>query len=134
MASKHVTRSIRGSTIFLGNTAGSSIRQINKTFIQGLLTRQDQEFFKSLHKPKRRKQYRKITLLVSNKNSTSSLAVSFHHPWVAILDVFENFRSRPIGNSFLVFLGCLYDQDANRGSTSTFRDVRVKNIVTVFSA
>ena len=121
-----------GSTIFLGNTAGSSIRQINKTFIQGLLTRQDQEFFKSLHKPKRRKQYRKITLLASN--STSSLVVSFHHPRVAILDVFENFRSRPIGNSFLVFLGCLYDQDANRGSTNTFRDVRVKNIVTVFSA
>ena len=63
-------------------------RQINHAFIQGLLTIQDQEFFKGLHKRKLCKQYRKITHLASN-------GCQFHRAWAVVLDAVENFRSRP---------------------------------------
>ena len=41
----------------------SRTRQIDKAFINGFLTIQDQELFKSHNKRKLRQQYRKITLL-----------------------------------------------------------------------
>ena len=60
--------------------------------MKGLLTIQNQEHFKTHNKRKLRQQYRKSRF---SGNKTAPLAVSFHHTSAAILDVFENFRSRP---------------------------------------
>ena len=51
--------------------------QIDKTFIKGLLTIQDQELFKSHNKRKLGQQYHKIMRFSGDK--TAPLAVSFHH-------------------------------------------------------
>ena len=47
---------------FFGNT-GQRDKIIDKTFIKGFLTIQDQELFKSHNESKLRQQYRKIRLL-----------------------------------------------------------------------
>ena len=62
------------------------------TFIKGLLTILDQEQFKTHNKRKLGQQYRKSRF---SGDKTAPLAVSFHRARAAILDVFENFRSRP---------------------------------------
>ena len=49
-------------TIFFGNP-GQRDKTIDKTFVKGLLTIQDQELFKSHYKRKLGQQYRRITLL-----------------------------------------------------------------------
>ena len=54
--------------------------QIDKTFIKGLLTIQDQEPFKIHNKRKLRQQYRK-SRFYSDKTAPST--VSFHHAWAA---------------------------------------------------
>ena len=56
--------------------AASGIRQIDKTFIEGLLTIQDQELFKSHNKGKLRQRYRKSRF---SGDKTAPFAVSFHH-------------------------------------------------------
>jgi len=56
--------------------AKSRTRQIDKTFIKGLLTIQDdQEHFKTHNKRKLRQQYRKSRF---SGDETAPLAVSFH--------------------------------------------------------
>ena len=82
----------RWTVLFSSVIPASGTRQIDKTFIKGLLTIQDQEHFKTHNKRKLRQQYRKSRF---SGDKTAPLAVSFHHAWAAILDVFENFRSRP---------------------------------------
>ena len=91
------------TVLFSSVIPAKGTRQINKTFMKGLLTIQDQEHFKTHNKRKLRQQYRKSRF---SGDKTAPLAVSFHHAWAAILDVFENFRSARIGNSFLILLGC----------------------------
>ena len=54
----------------------SGTRQIDKTFIKGLFTIQDQEHFKNHKKRKLRQQYRKSRF---SGDKTAPLAVSFHH-------------------------------------------------------
>ena len=52
------------TVLFSSVMPASGTRQIDKTFIKGLLTnKQDQELFKSHNKRKLGQQYRKITLL-----------------------------------------------------------------------
>ena len=53
----------RWTALFSSVMPASGTRQIDKTFIKGLLTIQDQELFKSHNKRKLSQQYRKITLL-----------------------------------------------------------------------
>ena len=89
------------TVLFSSVIPASGTRQINKTFMKGLLTIQDQEHFKTHNKRKLRQQYRKSRF---SGDKTAPLAVSFHHAWAAILDVFE--KSARIGNSFLMLLGC----------------------------
>ena len=84
------------NVLFSSVIPASGTRQIDKTFIKGLLTIQDQEHFKTHNKRKLRQQYRKSRF---SGDKTTPLAVSFHHPRAAILDVFENFRSRPESRS-----------------------------------
>ena len=81
----------RWTVLFSSVIPASGTRQIDKTFIKGLLTRQNQEHFKTHNKRKLRRQYRKSRF---SGDKTAPLAVSFHHACAAILDVFENFRSR----------------------------------------
>ena len=54
----------------------SGTRQIDKTFIKGLLAIQDQEHFKTHNKRKLRQQYRKSGF---SGDKTAPLTVSFHH-------------------------------------------------------
>ena len=82
----------RWTVLFSSVIPASGTRQIDKTFIKGLLTIQVQELCKSHNKRKGRQQYRKSRF---SGNKTAPLAVSFHHTSAATLDVFENFRSRP---------------------------------------
>ena len=53
----------RWTVLFSSVMPASGTRQIDKTFIKGLLTIQDQELFKSHNKRKLSQQYRKNTLL-----------------------------------------------------------------------
>ena len=77
----------RWTVLFSSVIPASGTRQIDKTFIKGLLTIQDQEHFKTHNKRKLRQQYRKSRF---SGDKTAPLAVSFHHTWAAILDVLEN--------------------------------------------
>ena len=77
----------RWTVLFSSVIPASGTRQIDKTFIKGLLTIQDQELCKSHNKRKLRQQYRKSRF---SGDKTAPLAVSFHHTWAAILDVLEN--------------------------------------------
>ena len=80
------------TVLFSSVMPASGTRQIDKTIMKGLLTIQDQEHFKTHNKRKLRQQYRKSRF---SGDKTAPLAVSLHHALAAILDVFENFRSRP---------------------------------------
>ena len=77
----------RWTVLFSSVIPASGTRQIDKTFIKGLLTIQDQELCKSHNKRKLRQQYRKSRF---SGDKTAPLAVSFHRTWAAILDVLEN--------------------------------------------
>ena len=81
----------RWTVLFSSVIPASGTRQIDKTFIKGLLTIQVQELCKSHNKCKLRQQYRKSRF---SGDETAPLAVIFHHAWAARLDIFENFRSR----------------------------------------
>ena len=61
------------STIFFPVIPASGTRQIDKTFIKGLLTIQDQEHFKTHNKRKLRQQYRKSRF---SGDKTAPFAVS----------------------------------------------------------
>ena len=66
------------TVLFSSVMPASGTRQIDKTFIKGLLTnKQDQELFKSHNKRKLGQQYRKITLLWRKKRLLWLLV--FHH-------------------------------------------------------
>ena len=80
------------AVLFSSVIPASGTRQIDKPFIKRLLTIQEQELFKNHNKRKLRQQYRKSRFY---GDKTAPFAVSFHHARAAILDVFENFRSRP---------------------------------------
>ena len=82
----------RSTVLFFSVIPASGTRQIDKTFIKGLLTLQDKEHFKTHNKRKLRQQCRKSRF---SGDKTTPLAVSFHYVRAAILDVFENFPSRP---------------------------------------
>ena len=84
------------TVLFSSVTPASGTRQIDQTFIKGLLTIQDQEHFKTHNKRKLRQQYRKSRF---SGDKTAPLAVSFHHDR-------EFPKSARIGNSFLILLGC----------------------------
>ena len=79
----------RWTVLFSSVIPASGTRQIDKTFIKGLFTIQDQEICKSHNKRKLRQQYRKSRF---SGDKTAPLAVTtlFHHTWAAILDVLEN--------------------------------------------
>ena len=64
------------TVLFSSVIPASGTRQIDKTFIKGLLTIQDQEHFKTHNKRKLRQQYRKSRF---SGDKTAPLAVSFHH-------------------------------------------------------
>ena len=84
------------TVLFSSVIPASRTRQIDKTFMKGLLTIQDQEHFKTHNKRKLRQQYRKSRF---SGDKTAPLAVSFHHDR-------EFPKSARIGNSFLILLGC----------------------------
>ena len=87
------------TVLFFSVIPASGTRQIDKTFIKGLLTIQDQENFKTHNKRKLRQQYRKSRF---SGDKTAPLAVSFPPRWM-FSRISEVAR---IGNSFLVLLGC----------------------------
>ena len=66
----------RWTVLFSSVIPASVTRQINKTFMKGLLTIQNQEHFKTHNKRKLRQQYRKSRF---SDNKTAPLAVSSHH-------------------------------------------------------
>ena len=91
-------------TVLFSAIPASGTRQIDKTFIKGLLTIQDQEHFKTHNKRKLRQQYRKSRF---SGDKTAPLAVRFHHAWALHIGCFREFpKSARIGNWFLVLLGC----------------------------
>ena len=66
----------RWTVLFFSVMPASRARQIDKTFIKGLLTIQDdQEHFKTHNKRKLHQQYRKSRF---SGDETAPLAVSFH--------------------------------------------------------
>ena len=64
------------TVLFSSVIPASGTRQINKTFMKGVLTTQDQEHFKTHNKRKLRQQNRKSRF---SGDETAPLAVSFHH-------------------------------------------------------
>ena len=64
------------AVLFSSVIPASVTKQINKTFMKGLLTIQDQEDFKTHNKRKLRQQYRKSRF---SGDKTAPLADSFHH-------------------------------------------------------
>ena len=95
--------------------AASGTRQIDKTFLEGLLTIQVKELCKSHNKRKLRQQYRKSRF---SGDKTAPLAVSFHPlepPYWMFSRISE---SAQIGNSFLVLLGCPFGR-YDLGTTKT---------------
>ena len=94
----------RRTVLFSSVMPARGTRQIDKTFIKGLLTIQDQELFKLTINAK----------LVNNTvksrfsgDKTAPLAVSFPPRLSRHIECFREFpKSARIGNSFLVLLGC----------------------------
>ena len=94
----------RWTVLFSSVMPARGTRQIDKTFIKGLLTIQDQELFKLTINAK----------LVNNTvksrfsgDKTAPLAVSFPPRLSRHIGCFREFpKSARIGNSFLVLLGC----------------------------
>ena len=79
-------------------------RQIDKTFMKGLLTIQDQELFKSHNK---RNFINDTVKSRFSGDKTAPLAVSFPPRLSGHIGCFREFpKSARIGNSFLVLLGC----------------------------
>ena len=105
-----------GRYYFLRVIPASGTRQIEKTFIKGLLTIQVQELRKSHNKPKLRQQYRKSRF---SGDKMAPLTVSFPPHLSRHIGCFREFpKSARIGNSFLVLLGCpfgRYDLGATSG-------------------
>ena len=62
--------------LFSSVILASGTRQIDKTFMKGLPTIQDQEHFKTHNKRKLRQQYRKSRF---SGDKTAPLVFSFHH-------------------------------------------------------
>ena len=69
-------RMSRWTVLFSSVIPASGTKQIDKTFIKGLLTIQDQGHFKTHNKRKLRQQYRKSRF---SGDKTGPWAVSFHH-------------------------------------------------------
>ena len=89
----------RWTVLFSSVMPASGTRQIDKTFIKGLLTIQDEEFFKSHKKRKLRQQYRKITLLW---RWNGSFGCQFSPHLSRHIGYFREIpKSARIGNSFL---------------------------------
>ena len=118
MTSRH-SRVWRWVLTFSSVILASGTRQIDNTFVKGLPTIQVQELCKSHNKRKFRQQYHKSRF---SGDKTAPLAVSFHHTWAAILDVFKNFaKSARIKNSYLVPLGCPFGRYHDLGTTVAHR-------------
>ena len=99
----------------------SGTRQIDKTFIKGLLTTKDQELLKSHNKRKLCQQYRKSHF---SGDKTAPSAVRFHCAWDCHIAWFWKFlKSAQIENSFLVLLGCPFERYRHNLRPASYPDI-----------
>ena len=106
----------RWTVLFSSVMPASGTRQIDQTFMKGLLTIQDQELFKSHNK---RNFINNTVKSRFSGDKTAPLAVSFPPRLSCHIGCFREFpKSARSGNSFLVLLGCPFGRyDFDLGTT-----------------
>ena len=121
----------RWTVLFSSVIPASGTRLTDKTFINGLLTIQDQELFKSHNKRKPRQQYPKSRF---SGRYNGSFGCQFSPRLSRHIGCFREFpKSARIGNSFLVLLGCPFGR-YDLGTTlrpAMFHNVNMKSDSTV---